>query len=96
MTDTTQTETEKAAEAIERLLFELSINAVCKVVKNEMGEAVYVTVWNAAESQKGSIELLCAQFQYGKFNGLTEAYTVDNKRDDIPQAKYVSVFYKPV
>ena len=96
MTSTTQTETEKTAETIERLFFNLSINAVCKVVNNKLGEAVYVTVWNAAESQKGSIELLCAQFQYGKFNGLTETYTIDNKRDDIPQAKYVSVFYKPV
>ena len=96
MINTTQTETEKTAETIERLFFNLSINAVCKVVNNGIGEVVYVTVWNAAESQKGSIELVCAQFQYGKFNGLTEAYVVDNKRDDIPQAKYVSVFYKPV
>jgi len=96
MTNTTQTKAEKTAEAIERLLFVLSINAVCKVVNNELGEAVYVTVWNAAESQKGSIELLCSQYEYGKFNGLTQAYVIDNKRDDIPQAKYVSVFYKPV
>jgi len=95
MSNITQTETEKAGEAIEKLFFSLGINAVSKVWTNsKLGDAVYVTVWNADKSQKSGIETLCAQYQYGKFNGLTNVYKVDNARRDIPQAKYVTVFYK--
>jgi len=95
MTNTPQTDEEKVAETIEKLFFELSINAVAKVVNNnKLGDAVYVTVWNADKSQKSGIETLCAQYQYGQLNGLTNVYRNTNARADIPQAKFVTVFYK--
>jgi len=95
MTNPTQTDEEKTAEAIERLLFALDIHAVAKVVNNtKLGDAVYVTIWNAHQSQKSGIETLCAQYQYGQLNGLTNVYRNINARNDIPQAKFVTVFYK--
>ena len=38
-----------------------------------------------------SVNAIVAKYEYGSFDGMTDMYTIDNNRDDIPQAKYVMV-----
>lgn len=38
----------------------------------------------------GAVDLVVGKYQYGTFDGSTDCYNYDNRREDIPQAKYVS------
>jgi hypothetical protein len=60
-----------------------------------MGNAVRVRViGDHTPAARKAIEAFCNQFQYGHFDGMTDSYEHTNRRDDLPQVKYVSVSFE--
>ena len=53
-----------------------------------MGSSVTVS-WEDGCTTK-EVEKIIGKYQYGHFNGMEDIYESSNRRDDIPQAKYVS------
>ena len=43
---------------------------------------------------RAEIKAYCDQFQYGHFDGMVDLYEYTNRRDDLPQVKYVSVDFE--
>lgn len=54
-----------------------------------MGSSIRVRATNADALQQKKISEYCAQFQYGSFDSMQDLYETTNRRDDIPQVKYV-------
>lgn len=52
-----------------------------------MGDSVNVS-WTDGPLEEQVEELIC-QYEYGKFNGMEDIYEYTNRRDDIPQTKYL-------
>jgi len=52
------------------------------------GNAVYVR-WKDSPSPQ-VVSAIIGKYQYGSFDGMVDLYSYDNKRDDVPQAKYVT------
>jgi len=55
------------------------------------GNSVTVSVEDLEPWVRKEIESFAGQFQYGHFDGMQDLYEYSNSRDDIPQAKYISV-----
>lgn len=55
------------------------------------GNAVTVTLYDAAPWTFEAVETFAKQFQQGHFDGMVDIYEYSNRRDDIPQVKYVFV-----
>ena len=53
------------------------------------GDSVRVTYTNGVPTKE--VEKWIRQFEYGTFDGMTDMYTADNNRGDIPQTKYLFV-----
>ena len=54
-----------------------------------MGNAVRINYTDGPTINE--IEKTTNKYQYGHFNGMEDIYENSNRRDDLPQAKYVSV-----
>lgn len=52
-------------------------------------DSVYVEWENCVTTD--TIRGLLAKYKYGSFDGMTDYYDFNNKRDDIPQVKYIFV-----
>jgi len=55
-----------------------------------MGNAVDIS-WTDGPCT-GAVEAITSKYQYGSFDGSIDLYEYDNRREDIPQAKYVSEY----
>ena len=53
------------------------------------GDSVSIRYENGVPYKE--IEKITDKYQYGNFNGMEDIYESDNRREDIPQAKYVQV-----
>lgn len=53
-----------------------------------MGNSVRIA-WNDGPTVE-QVEEITGKYQYGHFDGMQDLYEYSNKRDDIPQAKYVT------
>lgn len=91
MTAKVKTASAKAAAAIKAELKSIGVKASCKSSNFSMGNSVRVTVYDQSPEMLNQINELCSKYQYGKFNGMDDSYDYTNTREDIPQAKYVSV-----
>jgi hypothetical protein len=79
------------ADAIRAELKEV-FNGVKFSVRSEtfsMGDSVNIS-WNDGPTSK-EVDAVTNKYQQGKFNGMKDIYENTNSRDDIPQAKYVSI-----
>ena len=57
-----------------------------------MGNSVRVRiVGDLMPATVKAINAYCDQFQYGHFDGMIDCYEYSNRRDDLPQSKYVHV-----
>lgn len=56
-----------------------------------MGDSVTVTVEDLLPGVVKELEAFVNQFKYGHFDGMTDMYAYSNRREDIPQVKYVTV-----
>ena len=52
------------------------------------GNAVDVYVSDLCPAKQKLLKSIIDKYQYGSFDGMTDCYDYDNKRDDIPQVKY--------
>jgi len=53
------------------------------------GDAVDISYTNGIPEKE--VEAITRKYQYGHFNGMEDIYEYSNSREDIPQAKWVSV-----
>jgi Large polyvalent protein associated domain 29 len=91
MNTKTKSQVAQAAAAIKAELKTLGVKASCKSEQFSMGNSVTVTVTDQPPAMLKQIEELCRKYKAGHFNGMEDIYEYSNSRDDIPQAKYVSV-----
>lgn len=56
-----------------------------------MGDSVDVDVKNIPPDDLEKIKSELGQYKYGHFNGMEDIYEYSNRRDDIPQTKYLSI-----
>jgi hypothetical protein len=56
-----------------------------------MMTAVDVTLYDALPATVEQVESFCATFVYGHFDGMQDLYEYSNRRDDIPQVKFLHV-----
>ena len=87
----TRTEAAQAAATIRKQLKSNGIPASVTSDNYSMGSSVTVTLNDPMPATLEAVEKFAAKFQYGSFDGMRDIYNSDNVRDDIPQAKYVSV-----
>ena len=65
-----------------------NIKFSCKSDSFSMGDSVHIS-WTDGPTVR-QVEEISQKYQYGHFNGMEDIYESTNRRDDIPQAKYVS------
>jgi hypothetical protein len=68
-----------------------SIAVSVKSENYSMGCSVNVYVTDQPPATMKTIHELAAKYQYGHFDSMNDIYESTNRRDDIPQAKYVFV-----
>ena len=52
-----------------------------------MGDDVRIKWTNGPTTEQ--VENITKKYEYGTFDGMTDLYEIDNKRNDIPQVKYI-------
>ena len=52
-----------------------------------MGDDVRIEWTNGPTTEQ--VENITKKYEYGTFDGMTDLYEIDNKRNDIPQVKYI-------
>jgi len=70
-----------------------SINVKCKAKSESfsMGDSVNVTVYDQSPEVMKQLRVEFSQYQYGHFDGMQDMYESSNRRDDIPQTKFLTV-----
>lgn len=65
----------------------------CRVTSEgySMGDNVKVTVYDQPPWIMEKIESELSKYQYGHFDGMQDYYEMSNRRDDIPQTKYLFI-----
>jgi len=81
----------QAAAQIRKHLKGMNIKASVTSESFAGGNAVRVEVENLNPETHAKVDAFCKQYQLGHFDGMTDYYDYSNSRDDIPQAKYVSI-----
>ena len=87
-------ERSKAAQAAAMIRGELRRRGIKARVKSSnfsQGDSVDVYATDLTPEQREGVEKLISQFRYGDFDGRTDSYDANNRRADIPQAKYVDL-----
>ena len=85
-------EAAQAAKAIKQHLKANGIKASVKSSVFSMGDSVTVTIeQDLLPAAQKAVSAYCDQYQAGSFDGMIDLYEYNNSRNDIPQAKYVSV-----
>lgn len=84
-----KTESAKCANEIKKLLTKHfpTVKFSVKSDNFSMGNSVDVS-WNLGPTTE-KVDELIGKYQSGSFDGMTDYYSYDNSRDDIPQAKFV-------
>jgi len=85
----TQTEHANAAKEIRKLLKRHFPNTRFSVTSKgySMGDNVRVS-WTDGPTD-ADVTALISRYEYGSFDGMTDMYNITNRRDDIPQTKYL-------
>ena len=84
----------KAAQAAAMIRGELRRRGIKARVKSSnfsQGDSVDVYATDLTPEQREGVEKFISQFRYGDFDGRTDSYNANNRRKDIPQAKYVDL-----
>lgn len=70
-----------------------SIGVKARATSNSfsMGDSVTVYITDQPPAVRDQIETELKQYQYGSFNGMEDIYENTNRRNDIPQTKYLDV-----
>lgn len=63
----------------------------CRSETYSGGNSVRVTYTDQPAEKHKAIEALLAKYEYGHFNGMDDIYEYSNRREDVPQVKYLFV-----
>src|SRR3954447_8972354 len=85
------TEAAKAAKIIRTKLKEAGLAVTVRSSNYSMGNSVDVKIFNQKQEIRQLVEAYCGNYQYGSFDGMQDLYEYTNRRNDIPQAKFVHV-----
>jgi hypothetical protein len=85
----TLTQSAQAAKAIKQELKQAYPNIKFSVVSDNysMGDSVRIN-WTDGPTEK-QVSSITDKYQYGSFNGMEDIYETTNRREDLPQSKYV-------
>jgi hypothetical protein len=86
-----QSEHAKAAKLIRQHLKANGIKARVRTRTASMMTAIDVEVYDQMPAAVKAILNWCKQFEYGHFDGMTDSYEYSNRRNDIPQVKYLHI-----
>lgn len=87
-------EAAQAAAAIRKELKKNGIKASVKSSSYAGGTSVSVEInEDVLPATRREIELFCDQYQCGHFDGMSDIYEYSNRREGLPQAKYVLVAF---
>jgi hypothetical protein len=70
---------------------QLNLNVTGHSKNFSMGCSVTIKVLNGSDEALNQLKEYSYQFEYGKFDGMTDMYEITNNRDDIPQTKYLFI-----
>jgi hypothetical protein len=89
----TLTESAKAAKAIRAELKSAFPNTKFEVTNQNysMGNSVNIR-WKDFPFCK-AVKVIIDKYEYGSFDGSQDLYEINNRRDDIPQTKYVQLMF---
>lgn len=84
------TQAAQAAKAIRKELKEKFPQGDFRVRSENfsMGDAVNVYILEGT-ADRTEVQKTVSKYQYGHFDGMTDCYEYSNRRDDLPQAKWV-------
>lgn len=80
-----------AAKLIRQELKALGIPARVTSKTYAGGNSIRIELVDQPVAIREQVRKLCDKYEYGTFDGMTDCYNVDNRRDDIPQVKYLFV-----
>ena len=81
-----------AAKLIRAELKRRGYKASVRSSSYSMGSSVHVHIYEDLRPEVvEEIQSWCGQFQYGHFDGMVDLYEYSNRRDDLPQVKFVLV-----
>ena len=80
-----------AAKLIRQELKALGIPARVTSKTYAGGCSIRVSMIDQPVTIREQVIKLCDKYEYGTFDGMTDCYNIDNRRDDIPQVKYLFV-----
>jgi len=84
-----RTQVAQASQEIRKILKKEFPKTKFSVKSNNysMGDSIDINWIDGVAKRK--VEKLISHFQYGKFNGMDDIYEYTNRREDIPQTKYL-------
>ena len=85
------TEAAKVAAQIRKHLKTNGVTAKVSSSNYSGGNSVRVLLFNPLPATRQQVEAYTSQFEYGKFDGMTDSYDYSNIRDDIPQVRFLFV-----
>ena len=85
------TEAAKVAAQIRKHLKANGVTAKVSSSNYSGGNSVRVLLFNPLPATRQQVEAYTSQFEYGKFDGMTDSYDYSNIRDDIPQVRFLFV-----
>ena len=86
-----KTEAAQCAKAIKKELSKKFPNIKFSVTSDNFAGGNSVSIHYTNGVPQAEVEAITGKYQYGHFDGMIDCYEYSNGRDDIPQAKYVSV-----
>lgn len=84
----------QAAQAAALIRAELRRNGVAATVTSKVysgGSSVNVRIADPLPATRQAVEEFASRFQAGHFDGMTDCYEYSNRRDDVPQVRFVFV-----
>ena len=85
------TQAAQCAKKIRLHMKQAGIKCTIKSSNYSMGNSVSVTVFNQPPETMKKLNKNLSIYEYGHFDGMTDSYEYSNRRDDIPQTKYLHI-----
>lgn len=80
----------QAAKAIKGYARAMGIDCKASSSSFSMGDSVRWTVSDVRPEKFAALESMADRHQYGSFDGMQDLYVYTNRREDLPQSKYVT------
>jgi len=85
-----KTKSAKVANIIKKELKKEYKDIKFKVRSDNFSQGNSVNIFWIGGPTREKVEAIVGNYQYGHFDGMEDIYRYSNRRDDIPQVKYIS------